>query len=232
MRFDPQLGLRGINVPIVALLIHKFKCNVEDYQINPIVQSVVDWTNQHYTLEKIKNNEIISKYRAFYWKYLNIDPTKTRPASEALIRRILAQKPLPKISLFVDLYNLASIKSLISLGAYDFDKINLPISIRPVVPGEKFKPIGKDAQIIPETAIVTSDANQTILCQYPYRDSEVTMVTSTTQTILLLAYGVNGISNAQLESSIQITLEFLNQCKDQGILEFQVDPIQLFNQSY
>ncbi|MHA2500876.1 MAG: hypothetical protein ACXAEL_15005, partial [Candidatus Hodarchaeales archaeon] len=47
-----------------------------------------------FTLENLKDDELVRKYRDFFWR-LGIDPTKTRPASEALIRRVLAEKPFP-----------------------------------------------------------------------------------------------------------------------------------------
>ncbi|SES95740.1 B3/4 domain-containing protein [Prevotella sp. kh1p2] len=50
------------------------------------------------------------------------DPSRYRPASEALIRRMLQGKQLYQIDTLVDLVNLASIKFGYSIGGFDADK--------------------------------------------------------------------------------------------------------------
>ena len=57
-------------------------------------------------------------YRSF-----GIDPTKTRPSSEALVRRILKDKPFPSVLNAVDVSNLCAVRSHLPLGLYDTDKI-------------------------------------------------------------------------------------------------------------
>src|SRR3989442_15085108 len=59
-----------------------------------------------YTTEALKDVPELRAYRDFFWR-VGIDPTKIRPAAEALIRRILGGKPLPTINTLVDAYNLA-----------------------------------------------------------------------------------------------------------------------------
>lgn len=54
---------------------------------------------------------------------IGIDPTKTRPSSEALLRRALKGKDLYRIDPLVDLFNLASLRSLLPVGLYDTAKI-------------------------------------------------------------------------------------------------------------
>jgi DNA/RNA-binding domain of Phe-tRNA-synthetase-like protein len=53
------------------------------------------------TLPSLKDHPIIRAYRDFYWR-LGIDPTKQRPSSEGLARRLLAQGRLPRINSVVD----------------------------------------------------------------------------------------------------------------------------------
>jgi DNA/RNA-binding domain of Phe-tRNA-synthetase-like protein len=52
-----------------------------------------------------------------------VDPTKTRPSSEALLRRALQGKGLPRVSPAVDVCNLCSLESQIPLGLYDRDQV-------------------------------------------------------------------------------------------------------------
>jgi DNA/RNA-binding domain of Phe-tRNA-synthetase-like protein len=53
-----------------------------------------------------------------------LDPSKVRPSSEALVRRILLGKGLFRVNTAVDAANLASISFLRPVGLYDTDKID------------------------------------------------------------------------------------------------------------
>lgn len=52
-----------------------------------------------------------------------IDPTKTRPSSEALLRRALAGKPMPRVNDLVDVVNAWSLAELLPVGLYDRARI-------------------------------------------------------------------------------------------------------------
>lgn len=79
-----------------------------------------------------------SLYRA-----LGIDPTKTRPSSEALLRRVLKGKDLYAVNTLVDVGNWVALDFLLSLGLYDRAKINGPITLRQGTEGESYAGIGK-----------------------------------------------------------------------------------------
>ena len=77
--------------------------------------------------EQIRDQIIFRAYRDFFWR-VGIDPTKTRPASEALTRRIVAGKSLPTINTLVDSYNLASVETFVAIAAFD-RRFDLRISL-------------------------------------------------------------------------------------------------------
>jgi DNA/RNA-binding domain of Phe-tRNA-synthetase-like protein len=64
----------------------------------------------------------VAEARRLY-KAVGLDPTKTRPSSEALLRRVLKGQSLYRIHPLVDLFNLASLTSLLPVGLYDESKI-------------------------------------------------------------------------------------------------------------
>lgn len=78
------------------------------------------------------------------YKAFGIDPTKTRPSSEALVRRILQGKPFPSVSNAVDLCNLCSVRFMLSLGLYDADAIQGDVVLRAGRPGDSYPGIRKD----------------------------------------------------------------------------------------
>lgn len=77
---------------------------------------------EQYTTDSIKSMPAIQATRAAY-KACGKDPSRYRPSSEALCRRILRGIPLYQIDTLVDLINLASIRSGHSIGGFDADKI-------------------------------------------------------------------------------------------------------------
>ena len=77
---------------------------------------------QTLTTESMKQLSGIAATRRVY-KACGKDPSRYRPASEALIRRILQGKALYQIDTLVDLINLASIRYGYSIGGFDADKI-------------------------------------------------------------------------------------------------------------
>jgi DNA/RNA-binding domain of Phe-tRNA-synthetase-like protein len=86
----------------------------------------------------------IADARTLY-RSIGIDPTKTRPSSEALLRRLLKDKSLYRIHPLVDLFNLVSLSLLTPVGLYDESKIvgkNLVVRIG--CSGEGFDGIRKD----------------------------------------------------------------------------------------
>ena len=74
------------------------------------------------TTESLKELPGIAATRRVY-KTCGKDPSRYRPASEQLIRRMLQGKELYQIDTLVDLVNLASIAFGYSIGGFDADKI-------------------------------------------------------------------------------------------------------------
>lgn len=159
-----------------------------------------------YTLASLKNHPVVRAYRDFYWR-IGIDPTKLRPASEALVRRILAGRALPEISNLVDAYNLASALTLIPMGAYDANRVRGKLRIR-TSQGEGFVGIG-GKEILTRGEIVLSDKEK-VLSIYPYRDADVTKITAATKNAIVVLCGVKGVSKAYLRQSAQETLEIIS----------------------
>jgi len=188
---------------IEKVTVKKFDPDLEEFK-KGILQKIPNI----YSLETLKDRPILRAYRDFFWK-LGVDPTKIRPAAEALIRRLLRGKPLPRINTLVDAYNLASIKSEISIAAFDSDRIRGELMMRYANMGEEFLGIGMKAPLrLHGREIVISDEEK-LLAIYPYRDAEDTKVTEATRNVLLLFCGVPGIPIQKLLEAENVTLDFV-----------------------
>ena len=77
------------------------------------------------------------------YKALGIDPTKTRPSNEALLRRALKGETLYRINTLVDALNLVSLREQLPFGLYDLARVAPPVVLRKGAAGEAYEGIRK-----------------------------------------------------------------------------------------
>lgn len=87
--------------------------------------------------------ELFQPARTLY-RALGLDPTKTRPSSEALIRRLITGRALYHINRVVDTCNLCSIDFALPIGLYDTIEVHWPAVLRRGREGEGYAGLGKD----------------------------------------------------------------------------------------
>ncbi|MDD5502825.1 MAG: phenylalanine--tRNA ligase beta subunit-related protein [Candidatus Thermoplasmatota archaeon] len=203
----PDLALIETTMPVIAL---QSSPALEEFK----AQLCAEIRNS-YSIETVKDAPVFRAYRDFFWS-IGIDPTKTRPAAEALIRRILQGKELPRINTVVDAYNLASAKSHISVAAFDTLKLKGTLRLRFAKPGEKFIGIGMQTPILldgNEPVIEDSGAPEPIAV-YPYRDSDSTKITESTREAVFIMCGAPGIALKSLEKAKAFVSEYVGEfCK-------------------
>lgn len=176
--------------------------------IEELKRQVITEARREHRVEELKDHPVVRAYRDFYWK-LGIDPTKTRPSGEALLRRVLRGKPLPTISTVVDAYNLASLKTIIPLSGFDLKLLKPPLHVRFSRENEEFCGIGMQKPIkLKGNMLVLADERQ-ILCIYPYRDSDATKITGSTKKVAVIGYGAPGISKQQLQNAVETAVSFI-----------------------
>lgn len=186
MKIFPDLNISVIRMK--NIIIEKNNIDLENYR-----NDVLDEVSNKYNIENLKDVKLFRFYRDFFWN-IGIDPTKIRPAAEALIRRVVSGKTIPRINNLVDTYNLTSIKTGIALAAFDEAKIKNEITARFSQPREEFFGIGmKNPQILKGNEIIITD-DEKIIAVYPYRDSNETKIISQTNNIRLMICGVPQIS--------------------------------------
>jgi DNA/RNA-binding domain of Phe-tRNA-synthetase-like protein len=123
------------------------------------------------------------------YKTLGKDPARYRGSAEALVRRVISGKGLPRINTVVDIINLVSVESRMSIGLYDLAHVQGDIVFRVGRAGETYKGIGKyDLNL--EGLPVFCDA----LGPHgsPTSDSERTMVTGKTKKVVGIIISFSG----------------------------------------
>ena len=122
--------------------------------------------------------------RAAY-KAFGRNPGRYRVSSEALLRRVRRGDELYHINSVVDVNNLISVESGLSVGSYDLGHIKGSIVFRKAEAGEGYTGIGKDF-IDMENMLVLSDDEG--IFGSSMSDSTRAMVTGETKDVLVVIY--------------------------------------------
>lgn len=136
------------------------------------------------------------------FKRLGLDPTRNRPSSEALARRVRRGEPLPRVNSLVDVCNWCSLELAVPYGLYDADHVRGDVVLRVGAPGEEYAGIRKDAvHVGGRMALVDADGP----FGNPTSDSARTMVTGTTVRALVVVFVPRQFAPGRLSRAIDLT---------------------------
>jgi DNA/RNA-binding domain of Phe-tRNA-synthetase-like protein len=142
-----------------------------------------------------------SAVRSMY-KRVGLDPTKTRPSSEALLRRIKRGDSLPRINSMVDVCNWCSLEFQLPYGLYDAARIDGDVELRRGRPGELYAGIRKD-DVHVGGRITLADRSGPF--GNPTSDSARTMVTTSTSRGLLVVFAPHELGEPSLSRVLDLT---------------------------
>jgi DNA/RNA-binding domain of Phe-tRNA-synthetase-like protein len=137
---------------------------------------------------------------------LGVDPTKARPSSEALLRRVLQGKGLPTIHPVVDVCNLASLEHQFSLGLYDRDLVRNAVFARVGRVGEGYEGIRKGRVNLSNRPLLADDDGP---FGAPTSDSARTQVTPATTALLAVVFGPAERSSGELSAMLERLADLL-----------------------
>jgi len=126
----------------------------------------------------------VAETRALFHK-LDVDPTRTRPSSEALLRRVLQGKGLPRVNPAVDVCNLCSLEHQLPLGLYDRDEIKGDLMVRVGRPGEGYTGIRRQRVNLAGRLLIADDNGP---FGAPTADSAHTAVKTRTRNLAVVMF--------------------------------------------
>ena len=168
---------------------------------------------QTLTTQTLKELSGIAATRRVY-RACGKDPSRYRPASEALIRRQLTGKSLYQIDTLVDLVNLASIAYGYSIGGFDADKFEgdtLTLGIGRE--GEPYEGIGRGMINIAGLPVYRDSKGGV---GTPTSDNERTKITLQTTHLVVLINGYDG-DERQVRTNAEYIQELIKKyCHSDG----------------
>ncbi len=213
MKIDSKVKERFPDLNILTTLIQNITVKRESKGLEQFKKEFISKIRLQYDIETLKDVTELRLYRDFFWK-IGIDPTKTRPASEALIRRVIQGKPLPKINTLVDSYNLASMESRVPLAAFDNDKISSDLLLRFAEKDEQFTGIGMKTPVVLGGNELVIQSGEELIALYPHRDADKSKITSSTENAFIVVCGVPGIPGETLVDAKKVAESYITQFCD------------------
>ena len=177
------------------------------------IHALEEHFRQELTTESLKELPGIAATRRVY-KACGKDPSRYRPASEQLIRRMLQGKELYQIDTLVDLINLASIAYGYSIGGFDADKfIGDTLTLGIGREGEPYEGIGRGMLNIAGLPVYR-DAQGGV--GTPTSDHERTKMTLETTHLVVLINGYDGNRQRVLDNARFIQNFLKKYCQSDG----------------
>lgn len=149
----------------------------------------------------------VTEWRSVF-KKLGTDPSRYRPSSEALLRRLKKGSDLPSIHSLADINNLLSLQYKIPIGIYDLDVVQGPISIEIGSDSTTYEGLnGRDVTF--DNKLISVD--QIGPFGSPIVDSKRTAVTKNTKNAIQIYYIQPSLDSSEAEKLLQASGEMFNQ---------------------
>jgi DNA/RNA-binding domain of Phe-tRNA-synthetase-like protein len=176
----------------------------DDERFEQELQSLISELKQKFQDIPPSNDGVVSATRRMY-RQVGWEPTKYRPSSEALIRRLIKGKGLYRINNLVDYGNLVSARFHIPMGLYDLDNVQGDICIDVGNEDESYEGISKP-RISAGGKIILRD-NDGVFGN-PTADSKRTSITEKTNHILALFFVSSTIDDSHARHTIDSLAQY------------------------
>jgi DNA/RNA-binding domain of Phe-tRNA-synthetase-like protein len=200
-----KIALPGVKLGVVeadaanVVLVHP--------DLAKLMDEVCARKRSEFTVESLAEAEPVRAVRSMFREW-GMDPSKYRPSSEALLRRVVQGKGLYRVSNVVDIGNLGSLETGWPYGCYDRSKINPPVALRHGATGEKYEGIGKQTWHLEGRPVLTDSSGP---FGSPISDSTRTMITESATQIMIVIYAPARVADASLNLAMARLQERLTQ---------------------
>lgn len=166
---------------IGVIVLKNYKSdNAYASEIMSLLEESHQEAKKYLTADNFSDNDVIRVYREAYQKF----KTKkgVRSSIESLLKRIVNNNPVGSIHPLVDIYNAASLRYALPVGAEDIDTFVGDLKLTITSGGDEFFLIGSDENTptLPNELCYKDDKGAVCRC-LNWRDGERTMITDATQ---------------------------------------------------
>jgi DNA/RNA-binding domain of Phe-tRNA-synthetase-like protein len=189
-------------LPKFNIIAYQMDVRLESSEVTEeIIKTFEAKISEEYSLAEVLNIPLIKAARDGY-KALGKDPSRYRLACESLLRRIVKGNSLYRINNIVDVGNLLSIELFRSTAILDLNKIKGDIKIRIGNDNDEYYGIGRGLINVTNIPLYCDEVSP---FGSPTSDTERTMVTEDTKSILLMIICFDGeLNNNEREIALDM----------------------------
>jgi DNA/RNA-binding domain of Phe-tRNA-synthetase-like protein len=195
LQLDEKLKTRIVGVTFGMVTIHSVTVRESDERLWKQVEILSQRLASEFSLDRLSENEQIAAVRSLQ-KSFGFDPTRYRPSSESLLRRVLKGQELYQINTAVDVNNLCSLEFLLPMCSYDLRNVEGQVRVRIGKAGEEYPGIGRQVFQAENKVIIADESG---IMGSTVSDSERTKVTTETSDILLAIYAPATMDPSMIE---------------------------------
>jgi len=184
LQLNETLKTRIAGVTFGMVTIHGVTVRESDERLWKQVEILSQHLAREFSLDRLSENEQIAAVRTLQ-KSFGFDPTRYRPSSESLLRRVLKGQGLYQINTAVDVNNLCSLEFLLPMCSYDLRNVEGQVQVRIGKAGEEYPGIGRKVFQAENKVIIADESG---IMGSTVSDSERTKVTTQSTDILLAMY--------------------------------------------
>ncbi|HTR45842.1 MAG TPA: phenylalanine--tRNA ligase beta subunit-related protein [Verrucomicrobiae bacterium] len=199
-----------IELPSVRLGI----VEADDVRVTPadgplaqLMDDVCERTRREFTVESLAEAGPTRDVRAMFRAW-GVDPSKYRPSSEALLRRVVQGKGLYRVLNVVDIGNIGSIETGWPYGCYDLGRLRPPVVFREGAAAETYEGIGKRTWHLAGRPVLADSEGP---FGSPISDSTRSMITESARSVLGIIYAPSAAPVSAIEAAISRIGERLTQ---------------------
>lgn len=172
-----------------------------DNELDSLRQTSADRARERLELQSLAVDPTVAALRQLF-RAAGCDPTRYRPSSEALLRRILKGAELPAINSLVDINNCLSLELAVPCCVMAEEAVGSPYALRAGRPGESYESLKGPFNLEGKPLLVDVHGP----CDVPITGSQRVKIRDDTRRALLVAYLPQGVVEPGL---VQETLEAL-----------------------
>ena len=151
--------------------------------LDRLSHEVAEEARHRWRLDSLATDPTVAALRSLF-RAVGCDPTRYRPSSEALIRRVLKDNPIPAISPLVDINNCLSLSLAVPCCVMAQEAVAPPFELRAGREGEAYESLRGPFKLAARPVL----ADRKGPCDAPITGSQRVKVAADTSSAWLVAY--------------------------------------------
>ena len=154
---------------------------------------------------------------AAHWRQVfrqfGVNPTKTRSAPEALLRRLTKAGAIPNINTLVDIGNLISIRYAMPVAVCDTRHVQGPITVHLADGSERYTELGSSELLHPEPGevVFTDETGLVVARRWCWRQSAESAAQVDTTQVIIAIEAQHADGRAHVDAAVTEMLALLNE---------------------